>query len=408
MRMLARGGNAVDAGVAATFAAAVTEISHFGLGARSRSSCSSPTAARSSSSTARVRRRWPPHRIFQGQRRHSHERSSRAPFPRSSMRSPWPCRVRDAVLGRRAGPCDRAGRRISLVRLPYLLLHVRELEAVNAFPAAHASIFRGRGDAFPPSAACSGSPSWRGPCGRWPRRSSDTVTGAQGRHLCGARPLLQGDIGQRIARAVAGGGRAPDGGDLARTGDGSSRRPARRFGRGTATSRSSRPASGARDRCCCRRSPSCTASTSSGWAKLDRVRPHGDRGAQAGAGRPRRFLWRSRLSPRFPRRPPGGALRGRAAHPHRPDGADNQVRPGDPWKFEPRGATRAVARPATRVAGPPATRSATVTRHDDASMSPTRPGISSRPHRPPAGSSAACSSRETPASRSETGCRPSC
>jgi gamma-glutamyltranspeptidase/glutathione hydrolase len=32
MRMLARGGNAVDAGVAATFAAAVTEISHFALG----------------------------------------------------------------------------------------------------------------------------------------------------------------------------------------------------------------------------------------------------------------------------------------------------------------------------------------------------------------------------------------
>ncbi len=32
MRMLARGGNAVDAGAAATFAAAVTEISHFGLG----------------------------------------------------------------------------------------------------------------------------------------------------------------------------------------------------------------------------------------------------------------------------------------------------------------------------------------------------------------------------------------
>jgi gamma-glutamyltranspeptidase/glutathione hydrolase len=32
MRMLVRGGNAVDAGVAATFAAAVSEISHFGLG----------------------------------------------------------------------------------------------------------------------------------------------------------------------------------------------------------------------------------------------------------------------------------------------------------------------------------------------------------------------------------------
>src|SRR5215475_14013502 len=32
MRMLARGGNAFDAGVAATFAAGVTEISHFGLG----------------------------------------------------------------------------------------------------------------------------------------------------------------------------------------------------------------------------------------------------------------------------------------------------------------------------------------------------------------------------------------
>jgi gamma-glutamyltranspeptidase/glutathione hydrolase len=32
MRMLARGGNAVDAGVAATFAASVTEISHFGFG----------------------------------------------------------------------------------------------------------------------------------------------------------------------------------------------------------------------------------------------------------------------------------------------------------------------------------------------------------------------------------------
>ena len=32
MRMLARGGTAVDGGVAATFAAAVTEISHFGLG----------------------------------------------------------------------------------------------------------------------------------------------------------------------------------------------------------------------------------------------------------------------------------------------------------------------------------------------------------------------------------------
>jgi gamma-glutamyltranspeptidase/glutathione hydrolase len=32
MRMLGRGGNAVDAGVAATFAAAVSEISHFGLG----------------------------------------------------------------------------------------------------------------------------------------------------------------------------------------------------------------------------------------------------------------------------------------------------------------------------------------------------------------------------------------
>lgn len=32
LRMLARGGNAIDAGVAATFVAAVTEISHFGLG----------------------------------------------------------------------------------------------------------------------------------------------------------------------------------------------------------------------------------------------------------------------------------------------------------------------------------------------------------------------------------------
>src|SRR5262245_42229564 len=32
MRMLRRGGNAIDAGVAATFAASVTEISHFGLG----------------------------------------------------------------------------------------------------------------------------------------------------------------------------------------------------------------------------------------------------------------------------------------------------------------------------------------------------------------------------------------
>ncbi|HLQ23493.1 MAG TPA: gamma-glutamyltransferase, partial [Gemmatimonadales bacterium] len=32
MRMLARGGNAIDAGVAATFAAGVSEISHFGLG----------------------------------------------------------------------------------------------------------------------------------------------------------------------------------------------------------------------------------------------------------------------------------------------------------------------------------------------------------------------------------------
>jgi len=32
MRILARGGNAVDAGVAATFAAGVTEISHFGMG----------------------------------------------------------------------------------------------------------------------------------------------------------------------------------------------------------------------------------------------------------------------------------------------------------------------------------------------------------------------------------------
>jgi gamma-glutamyltranspeptidase / glutathione hydrolase len=32
LRMLAQGGNAIDAGVAATFAAAVTEISHFGLG----------------------------------------------------------------------------------------------------------------------------------------------------------------------------------------------------------------------------------------------------------------------------------------------------------------------------------------------------------------------------------------
>ena len=35
MRMLARGGNAIDAGVAATFAAAVTEISHFGLDRKS-------------------------------------------------------------------------------------------------------------------------------------------------------------------------------------------------------------------------------------------------------------------------------------------------------------------------------------------------------------------------------------
>src|SRR5688572_17491180 len=35
MRMLARGGNAIDAGVAAVFAAAVTEISHFGLGGES-------------------------------------------------------------------------------------------------------------------------------------------------------------------------------------------------------------------------------------------------------------------------------------------------------------------------------------------------------------------------------------
>src|SRR6266446_4481536 len=32
MRMLARGGNAIDAGVAAVFAAGVSEISHFGLG----------------------------------------------------------------------------------------------------------------------------------------------------------------------------------------------------------------------------------------------------------------------------------------------------------------------------------------------------------------------------------------
>ena len=32
MRMLARGGNAIDAGVVATFAAGVTEISHFGMG----------------------------------------------------------------------------------------------------------------------------------------------------------------------------------------------------------------------------------------------------------------------------------------------------------------------------------------------------------------------------------------
>ena len=175
MRMLARGGNAVDAGVAATFAAAVSEISHFGLGGevpiilyladrRSVVVINGQGSAPAAASPEYFRRlgEIPPSGALAGS----------VPAVVDAL----------AIALAEFGTLSLAEVLAPAVDLadgfPWYDYLTRvltgELTRCGPFRAARASTCRGRAARSRPSGASSGSRTLPAPCGPWPPRSSDT------------------------------------------------------------------------------------------------------------------------------------------------------------------------------------------------------------------------------------------
>ena len=417
MRMLARGGNAVDAGVAATFAAAVTEISHFGLGGEvpiilyladarrgRRHQRPGDGAGRRVAELFRGLGEIPPQRA-----------PRRAPCPPSSTRSP----SRSPSSARCRSPrCWRPAIELAdgfpwyefLTRYlkPELAEDARDSERCARLPAGPGRNHSRRGQPLPPARARAHAARARG------RGAARSARSGRKAAIYAARDrFYRGDIGQRIARAVQDAGGLMTAADLAGY-RGRVEPPTRlaRSGPATAPSSVARRASGVRARCCSRRSRCSqgfdlermghnsteyihTVTEALKLALADRDEYYGD--------------------PDFAKVPAAGLLSdayaGRAARSSSTRRRPASAAPGRSVEVRARRARRRGAAP-TRPATPTAARrrgdAARVARHDDRERR-------RRAGQPllglsvvGAGSSAECSSRATPACRSATACRRSC
>jgi gamma-glutamyltranspeptidase/glutathione hydrolase len=341
MRMLARGGNAVDAGVAATFAAAVSEISHFGLGGEvpiilylaDRNEVVVINGQGTAPATAS-------RDIFSGTRSIPANGPSAGTIPA----------VVDALSIALAefGTRSLAEALQPAIELAdgfpwyeYLTAYLKsELPKMALFPSGARAYLQGPGGTIPAVGSIFRQPD----LGRTLRALVD----AEQRHLAEGRKaaiyaardrFYRGDLGQRIAAAVQDAGGLMTAADLASY-RGRVERPTRLtlklrehtydifktdFGAGAGAAQTLMLLEGF---------------DLDAWAQLDRVHPYGHGSAQARAGGPGRTLWRSRLRQGALERAssPGYAAQRRTLID--PRKAHNGQRPGDPWKFEPRSRRR--------------------------------------------------------------------
>ena len=322
MRMLARGGNAVDAGVAATFAAAVSEISHFGLGGEV------PIILYLADRSEAVVING------QGRRRPPRRRALRAASGASRPTGPRPGRcpaVVDALaialaefgtlsLAEVLAPAIDARRRVPLVRVPDRTTSRPSSKRRAPSRAGRASYLQGPGGTIPAVGSVFRQPDLA--------RTLRALVDEEQRHLRAGRKaaiyaardrFYRGDIGQRIAAAVQDGRRPHDGRRPRRLPRAGSSAPTRLafktrdgtfevfktgfWGQGPVLLQALLLLAGLRPR--------------AHGPQLDRVHPHGDGGAQARARRPRRVLRRPGLREGARGGAAVGGLCGRAAEAHR-------------------------------------------------------------------------------------------
>ena len=343
MRMLARGGNAVDAGVAATFAAAVSEISHFGLGGEV------PIILYLADRREVV--------VINGQGTAPAARHPRPlPDERIPANGPSAGTVPAVVDALAIALAEFGTRSLAEVLAPAIELAdgFAWYEFLTGVPQA-----RARQDGALPErgARVSAGP---GPA-RFRRSEASSSAGlgrtlralveAEQRHLAQGRKaaiyaardrFYRGDIGQRIAAAVQDAGGLMTAADLAGYRGRVERAHRLTQDRATARTTSTRRASGDRGRCCSRRScllegfdlermghnsteyiHTVTEALKLALADRDDLRRSRLRGARGGL-----------LSPAY------AAERRKLIDPRR---AHKRPRPGDPWKFEP-GAEAAAGR----------------------------------------------------------------
>jgi gamma-glutamyltranspeptidase / glutathione hydrolase len=218
LRMLGRGGNAVDAGVAATFAAAITEISHFGLGGEV------------------------PIILYLADRRETLVISGQGPAPAAASPAYFSAQGGIPTNGPNAGTVPAVVDALAIALAEYgtlsladvlapaigladafpwydfLTLYLaQELKAVQAIPSGAKAYLQGSGGTIPPVGSVFRQPDLA--------RTLRTLAEEEQRHISQGRKaaiyaardrFYAGDIGQQIAKAVQDAGGLLTADDLAR------------------------------------------------------------------------------------------------------------------------------------------------------------------------------------------------